>query len=40
MTIGKKANDFTKKGSSIQSNKSSLFDDISFDKVSVAEGVG
>ncbi|PRP67708.1 ATP synthase F1 subunit gamma [Nonlabens agnitus] len=34
MTIGKKANDFAKKGSNIQSNKSDLFDDISFDKVS------
>ncbi|KQC32315.1 ATP F0F1 synthase subunit gamma [Nonlabens sp. YIK11] len=34
MTIGKKANDFAKKGSTIQSNKSDLFDDISFDKVS------
>ena len=35
MTIGKKANDFAKKGSTVQSNKSDLFDDISFDKVSV-----
>ncbi|SCY34431.1 ATP synthase F1 subcomplex gamma subunit [Nonlabens sp. Hel1_33_55] len=34
MTIGKKANDFAKKGSTIQSNKSDLFDDISFEKVS------
>lgn len=38
MTIGKKANDFAKKGSTVQSNKSDLFDDISFDKVaSIAE---
>ncbi len=35
MTIGKKANDFAKKSNNVQSNYSDLFDDISFDKVSV-----
>lgn len=35
MTIGKKANDFAKKGSDVKANYSDLFDDISFDKVAV-----
>ncbi|WP_124979041.1 ATP synthase F1 subunit gamma [Nonlabens xiamenensis] len=35
MTIGKKANDFVSKDGSVQSNKSDLFDDISYDNVAV-----
>lgn len=35
MTIGKKANDFVSKESTVQSNKSDLFDEISFDNVAV-----
>jgi F-type H+-transporting ATPase subunit gamma len=35
MTIGKKANDFAKKESPVQSNKSDLFDNISFDNVAI-----
>ncbi|AZQ43200.1 ATP synthase F1 subunit gamma [Nonlabens ponticola] len=35
MTIGKKANDFAKKGSDVTSNHSDLFDNISFENVAV-----
>ncbi len=35
MTIGKKANDFVNKGKTVQSNKSDLFDNISYDNVAV-----
>jgi F-type H+-transporting ATPase subunit gamma len=35
MTIGKKANDFAKRTNNVQANHSSLFDDLSFDKVAV-----
>ncbi|WP_194851547.1 ATP synthase F1 subunit gamma [Nonlabens antarcticus] len=35
MTIGKKGNDFAKKSDNVKANHSDLFDDISFEKVSV-----
>jgi F-type H+-transporting ATPase subunit gamma len=35
LTIGKKVNDFVSKESTVQSNKSDLFDEISFDNVAV-----
>jgi F-type H+-transporting ATPase subunit gamma len=35
MTIGKKANDYVNKGKVVQSNKSDLFDNISYDNVAV-----
>jgi F-type H+-transporting ATPase subunit gamma len=35
MTIGKKANDFVSKDSEVQSNKSELFDNISYENVEV-----
>jgi F-type H+-transporting ATPase subunit gamma len=35
MTIGKKANDFVNKNGTVQSNKSDLFEDISYDNVAV-----
>ncbi|MGB5980793.1 MAG: ATP synthase F1 subunit gamma [Nonlabens sp.] len=35
MTIGKKANDFVSKENTVQSNKSDLFDNISYDNVAV-----
>jgi F-type H+-transporting ATPase subunit gamma len=35
MTIGKKANDFVNKGKKVQSNKSDLFEGISYDNVAV-----
>lgn len=35
MTIGKKANDFVSKGNTVQSNKSDLFDNISYENVAV-----
>jgi F-type H+-transporting ATPase subunit gamma len=35
MTIGKKANDFVRKANTVQSNKSDLFDNISYDNVAI-----